>query len=71
MPACNTLEQTLLFAGKFDTSGLTAIMGQRLAIVRWLYVRDAMKLPVESCKNPRSMKYGKEEERGKVLLAFS
>ncbi|KAK2743118.1 hypothetical protein FQN55_007569 [Onygenales sp. PD_40] len=46
MTTCNTLEELSALAGKFDTTGLTSIMGQQLASVRWAVVHDAMKVLV-------------------------
>lgn len=44
MTTCNTLEELSALAGKFDTGGLTAVMAQQLANVRWAVVHDAMKV---------------------------
>ncbi|KAL2365166.1 hypothetical protein RJZ56_001886 [Blastomyces dermatitidis] len=46
MTTCNTLEELSALAGKFDTVGLTSIMSQQLASVRWAVVHDAMKVLV-------------------------
>ncbi|KLJ08038.1 hypothetical protein EMPG_16501 [Blastomyces silverae] len=46
MTTCNTLEELSSLAGKFDTVGLTSIMSQQLASVRWAVVHDAMKVLV-------------------------
>ncbi|EEH02599.1 conserved hypothetical protein [Histoplasma capsulatum G186AR] len=46
MTTCNTLEDLSSLAGKFDTTGLTCIMSQQLASVRWAVVHDAMKVLV-------------------------
>ncbi|KKZ66044.1 hypothetical protein EMCG_08215 [[Emmonsia] crescens] len=46
MTTCNTLEELSSLVGKFDTTGLTSIMSQQLASVRWAVVHDAMKVLV-------------------------
>ncbi|OAX84716.1 hypothetical protein ACJ72_00913 [Emergomyces africanus] len=44
MTTCNSLEELSSLAGKFDTAGLTSIISQQLANVRWAVVHDAMKV---------------------------
>ncbi|KAJ9216912.1 transcriptional regulator family: Fungal Specific TF and C2H2 zinc finger [Paecilomyces variotii] len=44
MTTCNSLEELSALAGRFDTTGLTAIMAKQLATVRWAVVHDAMKV---------------------------
>jgi hypothetical protein len=44
MTTCNSLEELSALAGRFDTTGLTAIMAKQLATVRWGVVHDAMKV---------------------------
>ncbi|GAD99297.1 conserved hypothetical protein [Paecilomyces variotii No. 5] len=44
MTTCNSLEELSSLAGRFDTTGLTAIMAKQLATVRWAVVHDAMKV---------------------------
>lgn len=55
MTTCNSLEELSALAGRFNTTGLTAIMAKQLATVRWAVVHDAMKVLVNLSESRRTM----------------
>lgn len=58
MTTCNSLEELSSLAGKFNTTGLTAIIAKQLATVRWAVVHDAMKVLINLSEPRRTMQTG-------------